>query len=178
MKKWSFFESLFFCGTVFTTIGYGNVTPVTKYGRIATMIYGCFGIPLCLIFLSKTGKNLTRIIKFFWSFIRRFYYTGSCKKIVLPYAVDDNFNLPPIVALAIAFVYIFFGAFIYTRWENWDYFESFYFTFISLSTIGFGDVIPDHPLFFLSSFVYVGIGLSLIAMVGRLVDWLIEWLVG
>ncbi|ESO07020.1 hypothetical protein HELRODRAFT_76875 [Helobdella robusta] len=170
MKEWSFFESLFFCGTVVTTIGYGNVTPVTMYGRIATMIYGCFGIPLCLIFLSKTGKNLTKIIKYFWN-----VNDEIDDEIVLPYAVDDNFNLPPIVALAIAFVYIFFGAFIYTRWENWDYLESFYFTFISLSTIGFGDVTPDHPKFFLASFVYILMGLSLIAMVGLPIGWLIGW---
>ena len=81
------------------------------------------------------------------------------------YEVDDTFNLPPIIALAIGIIYIFLGAFMYKQWENWSYMEAFYFTFISLSTIGFGDVIPNHPKFFLASFIYLLSGLSLIAMI-------------
>ena len=30
---------------------------------------------------------------------------------------------------------------------EWDYFTSFYFFFISLTTVGLGDVMPQHPRF-------------------------------
>ena len=83
----------------------------------------------------------------------------------VPYEVDDKFDLPPVVALLIAFLYTLLGALIYTRWENWTYFEAFYFTFISLCTIGFGDVVPDHPKNFMATSVYLLFGLALIAMV-------------
>ena len=58
------------------------------------------------------------------------------------YEVDDEFNLPISVAIVILLIYIFVGAVIYWTWEDWGFFESFYFVFISMSTIGFGDFVP------------------------------------
>ena len=58
------------------------------------------------------------------------------------FAIDDEFNLPISVAIVILLVYIFVGATVYNFWERWGFFESFYFVFISMSTIGFGDYVP------------------------------------
>jgi len=82
-----------------------------------------------------------------------------------PYEVDDEFNLPPAVAIIIGISYTLLGALMYMSWEEWSYFEAVYFTCISLSTVGFGDVVPDHPKFFMASSVYVVIGLALLAMI-------------
>jgi hypothetical protein len=59
------------------------------------------------------------------------------------FEVDDEFNLPISVAIVILLIYIFVGAIIYWTWEDWGFFESFYFVFISMSTIGFGDFVPQ-----------------------------------
>jgi hypothetical protein len=59
------------------------------------------------------------------------------------FEVDDEFNLPISVAIVILLIYIFVGAVIYWMWETWSFFESFYFVFISMSTIGFGDFVPQ-----------------------------------
>lgn len=205
VMEWNLYTALFFCGTIFTTVGYGNIVPVTEWGRIVTMMYAAIGIPLCLIVLTKVGRKMTKCMKFFWSFIRRLYFTGSCRKIrkitsirrrvtflermtrrfratkkevkeeeegrrkewstEVTYDVDDVFNLPPIVALIVAFVYIMLGTFLYRIWEKWTYLESFYFIFTSLCTIGFGDVLPSHPKNFIASSAYLLLGLALIAMV-------------
>lgn len=58
------------------------------------------------------------------------------------FAIDDEFNLPISVAIFILLGYIFVGATLYYMWEDWGFFESFYFVFISMSTIGFGDYVP------------------------------------
>lgn len=58
------------------------------------------------------------------------------------YAIDDEFNLPISVAIFILLIYILSGATVFYVWESWGFFESFYFVFISMSTIGFGDVVP------------------------------------
>ena len=177
------------------------------------MFYAALGIPLCLVVLASLGKTMTRVIKFVWSFVRRFYYTGSFRRVrrmiplsrvrlsvfqrfrreirrqttmrrrdarpetaskrdevFVPYDVDDKFNLPPIVALVIAFIYIVSGAFMYEQWEkHWNLMDAFYFTFISFCTIGFGDLIPEHPKYFLLTSVYLLIGFALVAMVVNVV---------
>ncbi|ELT93491.1 hypothetical protein CAPTEDRAFT_123686 [Capitella teleta] len=56
---WDIFSSVFFSVTVITTIGYGNLSPTTKRGRIFFVLYATFGIPLCLIFLAGLGDRLT-----------------------------------------------------------------------------------------------------------------------
>lgn len=78
--------------------------------------------------------------------------------------IDDEFNLPVSVAFTILLAYIFCGAAVYSIWENWSFFESCYFVFISMSTIGFGDYVPNHPIYMMASIIYLIFGLSLTSM--------------
>lgn len=43
-------------------------------------------------------------------------------------------------------IYICAGAIIFASWENWSYLDSAYFCFVTLSTIGFGDLVPGKSL--------------------------------
>lgn len=76
------------------------------------------------------------------------------------FAIDDEFNLPISVAIFILLGYIFIGATLFCLSEGWGFFESFYFVFISMSTIGFGDYVPKvnmtilHPFFFFFFFYF------------------------
>lgn len=85
-------------------------------------------------------------------------------KVLYGVKIDDEFNLPMTVAIVIMILYIVVGAAMYTIWENWTFADSFYFVFISISTIGFGDILPEHPKYFILSFIYIFIGLSLVSM--------------
>lgn len=38
--------------------------------------------------------------------------------------------------------YVLFGATLFSQWEHWDILDGSYFCFISLSSIGFGDIVP------------------------------------
>lgn len=57
--------------------------------------------------------------------------------------IDDEFNLPVSVALFILVAYLFVGAVMFVLTEDWSYFDAFYFVFISMTTIGFGDLVPS-----------------------------------
>nr|CAD2187286.1 unnamed protein product [Meloidogyne enterolobii] len=41
--KWTIWGSIYFSMTVYTTIGYGNIVPITTTGRILTIIYALIG---------------------------------------------------------------------------------------------------------------------------------------
>lgn len=86
------------------------------------------------------------------------------KETVDAFVVDDEFNLPVSIALLLLVGYITLGAFLFTFWEDWNLFEAFYFIFVSISTIGFGDYVPQHPMFMMASFVYLLFGLALTSM--------------
>lgn len=80
------------------------------------------------------------------------------------FEIDEEFNLPISVAMFLLVAYIFSGAVIYCYWEGWNFFSSFYFVFISMSTIGFGDYVPRHPICMIVSIVYLVFGLALMSM--------------
>lgn len=58
------------------------------------------------------------------------------------YTIDDEFNLPISLAFAVLGLYMIGGAFLFSYLEDWSLFESFYFVYISTSTIGLGDFVP------------------------------------
>lgn len=80
------------------------------------------------------------------------------------FEIDDEFNLPISLAIIILVFYIIIGALGFNIWEKWNFFESFYFVFISMSTIGLGDYVPDHPMFMMASIMYLIFGLALTSM--------------
>lgn len=80
------------------------------------------------------------------------------------FEIDDEFNLPISLAILILIIYIVIGALGFYMWESWNFLESFYFVFISMSTIGLGDFVPDHPMFMMASILYLIFGLALTSM--------------
>uniref|UniRef100_A0A1I8BQD8 Potassium channel domain-containing protein n=1 Tax=Meloidogyne hapla TaxID=6305 RepID=A0A1I8BQD8_MELHA len=52
--------------TVFTTIGYGNITPRTTAGQAFSILYAIVGIPLVLALLNQTSRRMTRWLSQKW----------------------------------------------------------------------------------------------------------------
>ena len=55
---------------------------------------------------------------------------------------EDTVMIPLMVTMGILIVYLLIGAAIFSKFEDWNTTESIYFSFITLSTIGFGDYVP------------------------------------
>lgn len=50
--------------------------------------------------------------------------------------------MPITITVVIMTVYVIGGAAIYVFWEDWTVVQACYFTFVTLTTIGFGDLVP------------------------------------
>ena len=76
--------------------------------------------------------------------------------------------------LALSLMFVIFimlgGAAVFTYYETWTYWESLYFVFITLTTIGYGDFSPSVPQTKTFIIYYVMIGLGALAYVLSLVN--------
>ena len=60
--SWDFIQSVFFTTTILTTIGYGNISPVTFPGRLFCVFFAIIGIPFTLSVMADIGQILATII--------------------------------------------------------------------------------------------------------------------
>ncbi|XP_062529098.1 potassium channel subfamily K member 18 isoform X1 [Bombyx mori] len=59
----------------------------------------------------------------------------------------QTITVPISVCVCIMVGYIIFGSMLFGMWENWDQLDGAYFCFISLSSIGFGDLAPGERVY-------------------------------
>jgi hypothetical protein len=64
VEGWGFFDSFYFTSVTMSTIGYGDMAPLTHGGKIISIIYGFMGAPL---FIGLTGvlfqSRLQKLVK-------------------------------------------------------------------------------------------------------------------
>jgi len=84
---------------------------------------------------------------------------------------EGKVSVPISICLVIIAAYIVAGSALFATWESWDYLTGSYFCFITLTTIGFGDVVPGTDMDQWSSHeklvlcaLWLAFGLSLLAM--------------
>ncbi|CAF3338805.1 unnamed protein product [Rotaria socialis] len=222
-KQWNFPEAILYAITVITTIGYGHITCKTNYGKIMTMIYAIFGIPLMLLCLANIGSTMADAFRFIYCNICCSYCHMVKKRRNLralqsvershaasssipqssttttlcshnpqattnsleqqqstPNVVEfvDNLSfdyrkvtIPISVTLSLLSSYLILGALLFSEWEKWKFLDGAYFCFVTLATIGLGDLVPGKSIEstqvegkLIICALYVLLGLSLMAM--------------
>lgn len=111
--------------------GYGNISPSTAGGQSFCVIYAIFGIPLAVAFLAVIGQMMKHL---FQLILRPF----QGKKQWILWVVTG------ILFIAGYALFIAIPAIIFMAIEGWTYREATYYSFISLSTIGFGDFVAGQ----------------------------------
>lgn len=107
--------------------GYGHSTPNTVGGKLFTMFYAIVGIPLGLVMFQSIGERLNK----FSSVVIR-----GCKRMLGYRDVEaSELNLICVVT-TLSSLTIAGGAAAFSRYEGWTYFDSVYYCFITLTTIG------------------------------------------
>lgn len=112
--------------------GYGHSTPNTIGGKLFTMFYAMVGIPLGLVMFQSIGERLNKLSSVV---IRKAKRLSGCTEIE---ATEINLIC---VVTTLSSLTIAVGAAAFSRYEGWTYFDSVYYCFITLTTIGFGDMV-------------------------------------
>ncbi|XP_063095047.1 potassium channel subfamily K member 5 [Cavia porcellus] len=170
-NNWNWPNAMIFAATVITTIGYGNVAPKTPAGRLFCVFYGLFGVPLCLTWISALGKFFGGRAKRLGQFLTRRGMSLrkaqiTCTAIFILWGVLVHLVIPP---------------FVFMVTEEWNYIEGLYYSFITISTIGFGDFVAGvnpsanyHALYryFVELWIYLGL-----AWLSLFVNWKVSMFV-
>ena len=61
LEKVSLFDSFYWSFITLTTIGFGDIHPVTVLGKLFTILYATFGLGIMSIFISILVKNYVHI---------------------------------------------------------------------------------------------------------------------
>jgi potassium channel subfamily K protein 1 len=116
--------------------GYGRVTPLSEGGKVFCIVYAIIGIPLTLIMFTALVERLMLvtgvILDALYRRLGHLYKTFHIRLIHLSF----------VFLFLIVFVFLIPAAIFTLIEEDWNYLDSFYYCFISLTTIGLGDYIP------------------------------------
>ncbi|XP_053619203.1 potassium channel subfamily K member 9-like isoform X2 [Plodia interpunctella] len=161
-QQWKFTGAFYYATTVLTTIGYGHSTPATIGGKLFTMFYAIVGIPLGLIMFQSIGERVNRLSSVIIKSIKR---AMNCKQINAT-EVDLICVVTTLSSLTIAG-----GAAAFSTCEGWSYFDSVYYCFITLTTIGFGDMVAlqrdnalnRKPSYVMFALIFILFGLAIVA---------------
>ncbi|XP_067619588.1 two pore potassium channel protein sup-9 [Eurosta solidaginis] len=161
-QQWKFTGAFYYATTVLTTIGYGHSTPSTIGGKLFTMCYAIVGIPLGLVMFQSIGERVNRLSSYVIQAVRK---SLRCKRTAAS-EVDLICVVTTLSSLTIAG-----GAAAFSRYEGWSYFDSVYYCFITLTTIGFGDMVAlqkdnalnNKPQYVMFSLIFILFGLAIVA---------------
>lgn len=121
----------------FLHTGYGHTVPLSDGGKAFCIIYSVIGIPFTLLFLTAVVQRVTvhvtrRPVLYFhirWGFSKQ--VVAIVHAVLLGFITVSCFFFIPAAVFSVLE-------------DDWNFLESFYFCFISLSTIGLGDYVPGE----------------------------------
>jgi len=165
---WQFAGSFYYATTVLTTIGYGHSTPKTMYGRLFTMVYALFGIPLGLVLFNSIGERLNRFSSMIIDKIRRVVNAKQKETTEVDLIM---------VVMFLSCIITTTGATVFSYYERWEFFDSLYYCFATLTTIGFGDLVAlqqdnalqSQPEYVIFALFFIMFGLAMIAALLNLI---------
>lgn len=166
--NWRFSSSLLFVTSLVTTIGYGNLTPLTTVGKTVCILFCIVGVPATLVFLSTlvtlfVRGPVKRIEAWIIRAILSLHRTASLFLVRM-------IHLTIITSILVCVCLIIPAYLFYLMEEDWTYLDALYCCFISLTTIGLGDFVPGinnfvaDILYPLGIIFYLFFGLAMIML--------------
>jgi len=156
VEGWDFLESFYFSIVTFTTVGYGDLSPQTDGGRVICMFYALFGI----IFFGIVLGFVTSSIVAREHNVVQAAEVATVKRIIAEVGENDNEEvdekdeeesdpfskrilMATLFRIPLIIVIIGCGQII-GYYEKWSFVSSLYFTVITSTTVGYGDISPKE----------------------------------
>ncbi|XP_062419909.1 potassium channel subfamily K member 15-like [Pungitius pungitius] len=160
-RQWKFAGSFYFAITVVTTIGYGHAAPRTVAGKAFCMFYAVLGIPLTLVMFQSLGERINTAVR---HLLRR------AKRGLGLRETGVSLGDMVLAGLLSCMSTLCLGGAAFSYFEDWTFFNSYYYCFVTLTTIGFGDFVAlqqtdalqKRHSYVVFSFVYILVGLTVI----------------
>ncbi|XP_043945939.1 potassium channel subfamily K member 15 [Protopterus annectens] len=160
-RQWKFAGSFYFAITVITTIGYGHAAPGTDAGKVFCMFYAVLGIPLTLVMFQSLGERMNTFVRFLLKKIKKCLGLKN---------IEVSMENMVLVGFLTCIGTLCIGAAAFSHFEGWTFFHAYYYSFITLTTIGFGDYVAlqknealqKKPPYVAFSFMYILVGLTVI----------------
>ncbi|PVD32095.1 hypothetical protein C0Q70_07523 [Pomacea canaliculata] len=160
--QWKFAGAFYFSLTVVAVIGYGHSTPQTVGGKIFCMFYAISGIPLCIVMFQSVGERLNILLTYMLQKIKKCFRSKNTE-VSQSSLLFITFNISSLILTV--------GAAIFSHYEGWQYIDAFYYCFITLTTIGFGDyvalqrdnMLSRHPDYVAFSIIFILFGLTVLS---------------
>lgn len=141
--------------------GYGHAAPGTDAGKAFCMFYAVLGIPLTLVMFQSLGERMNTFVKYLLKRIKK-----CCGMSITEVSMENMVTVGFFSCVGTLCI----GAAAFSHYEDWSFFQSYYYCFITLTTIGFGDFVAlqknkalqKKPLYVAFSFMYILVGLTVI----------------
>ena len=125
------------------------------------MFYALLGIPLTLVTFQSLGERLNTLVR------RLLLAAKRCLGLRRPRVSTENMVVAGLLVCAATLA---LGAAAFAHFEGWTFFHAYYYCFITLTTIGFGDFVAlqsdealqRKPPYVAFSFLYILLGLTVI----------------
>lgn len=155
-ESFTFTEATYFLMVTLTTVGYGDLTPTTQASRLFTLIFVLFGIAVVAVALVEIAEFVMK---------KREAIMKKAQAEMIKHAGDEEeddepepsqvstwdkvkafVHAHPIIGLTFNFTaYAVIAGGIFAGIENWPFMDGVYFSIITGTTIGYGDISPTSP---------------------------------
>eukprot|EP00667_Euglena_gracilis_P013843 EG_transcript_14303 len=125
---WGVLDSLYFATVTFTTVGYGDIAPKTSVEKVFT----CFFALLAVAIIATALGILMELVM----------DLEAAKATAINFGDGDSLLMSVARAMGHIFVILGVGGAAYSLLERQDFESSLYWSCITVTTIGYGDVVP------------------------------------
>jgi len=142
---WNIPNTFVYVFTLSTTIGYGHMTPSDPTVRLISICYALVSIPMLTSLVANLATATSLLLNILSSKDEDKCSSLSCSSLLL-------------------LLFTFTGAALFALLYDWNIAESIYFVFSTVSTVGFGDILPGDSFTFLMAGGYLLMGLAIFSM--------------